>query len=237
MGVGVGGMPGGPSGRVPQVRAAYRILGRAHASVAGLFAAVEILDEARRSANPPTKGRMSKVEVDVLRSAIVLTSAGLDASMKRLVNDVARALATKPGTGARMQYEEFLKEQLSRPEVTASFRDAVLSMDASDRLLKTYLAEKTRASFQGSSDLASRVRQALGIPKSEVPDQDLSALDDFFLARNKIAHEMDLKQSDTDSIARVHRRPDVVARQCTEVFKVGGALIRGAAFACKKGGL
>ena len=42
---------------------------------------------------------MSKVEVDVVRSAIVFTSAGLDATMKRLVNDVGRALVPRPGTG------------------------------------------------------------------------------------------------------------------------------------------
>ncbi|MFW0150488.1 hypothetical protein ACNUDN_11775 [Mycobacterium sp. smrl_JER01] len=199
----------------------------------GLFSAVAVLDDARRSANSSTKGRMSKVEVDVLRSAIVFTSAGLDAAMKRLVNDVGRFLAQQPGTGARGQFEQYIREQLARPQVTESFRAAVLSIDVSEQMLSTYLGEKTKASFQGSSDLRTRVRETLGIRKTDVPNDDLTALDDFFLARNKISHEMDLKAPDTDSTARVHRNPDAVAAQCAEVFRVGTALICGAAIVCR----
>ena len=55
------------------------------------------------------RGRKSKSEIDILRSAIVLTSAGLDASMKRLVTDVGRHLIMQNGTGARHEYEEQLK--------------------------------------------------------------------------------------------------------------------------------
>lgn len=226
-------MPAGPSGRAPLVRPALRILGRAHASVAGLFSAVELLDDARRTANSTTKGRMSKVEVDVLRSAIVLSSAGLDAGMKRLVNDVGRVLAVQEGTGARRQFEEYLKAEMSGPQPSSGFRNAVLSVDVADRLLSVYLADKTKASFQGSSDLRKRVRETLGIAKSSVPDDSLTALDEFFVARNKIAHEMDLKAPATESIAREHRKPEAVAAQCAEVFTVGTALIRGAAEVCR----
>ena len=99
-------LPPAPRVQAPPIRPAYRVLGRAHASVLGLLGAVQVLDDARRSSNTTAKGRMSKVEVDVVRSAIVFTSAGLDATMKRLVNDVGRALVPRPGTGARHQYEQ-----------------------------------------------------------------------------------------------------------------------------------
>jgi hypothetical protein len=56
---------------------------------------VEILDDHRRGSNPNTKGRMTRDEIGILRSAIVLASSGLDASMKRLVNDVARNISSK----------------------------------------------------------------------------------------------------------------------------------------------
>lgn len=205
--------------------------------MSGLFGAVSVLDAARRNGNSTTKGRMSKVEVDVLRSAIVLTSAGLDAAMARLVVDVGRVHIQQAGTGARHQYEEYMKAELAKPNVSQSFRQAILSSDASAALRAEYLADRTKASFQGSSDLKIRVRQMLGIPKVEVPDADLEALDDFFAARNKIVHEMDLREPNTTSVARVHRRPDVVAAQCAGVFKVGGALIREAAVACRKAGV
>lgn len=183
------------------------------------------------------KGRRSKVEIDVIRSAIVLSSAGLDASMKRLVNDVGRVLAVRAGTGARREFEEHLKRELAKPSVAPSFRQAILDLQVSDRLLALYLSERTKASFQGSEDLRVRVRQTLGVSKSDVPDADLKALNDFFVARNKIAHDMDLKDPASNSIAREHRIPERVAGQCAEVFRVAVQLINGAALASKKGGV
>ena len=181
---------------------------------------------------------MSRVEIDVVRSAIVMTSAGLDATMKRLVNDVGRVLALKAGSGAAAQYEEFLKRELARQGgMTEPFRNAVLSNDVSTELLKVYLAERTKASFQGSGDLKVRVRQTLGISKKHVPDLDIEQLDAFFLARNKISHEMDLEQPDSSSIARVHRTPATVANQCKGVFALAGALIRSAATVGQKHGI
>lgn len=233
----IGALPRGPSGHAPAVRPAYRILERAHASVAGLFEAVDVLDTTRRQGNLSKKGRKSKVEVDVIRSAIVLSSAGLDASMKRLVNDVGRVLAVRAATGARHEFEEHLKREMQRPSIAPSFQQAVLGMNVDDQLLAHYLADRTKASFQGSNDLRVRVRQTLGISKSDVPDADIAVLDDFFLARNKISHDMDLKDPASGSIAREHRDPAHVAQRCAEVFDVAVRLINGAAKACKKGGL
>lgn len=232
----IGALAKGPSGRAPEVRAAYRILERAHHSVTGLFEAVDELDVMRRQGNNSMKGRKSKVEIDVVRSAIVLTSAGLDASMKRLVNDVGRVLAMRTGTGARGEFEEHLKREMSKPNITTSFRQAILDMSVAERLLAHYLAERTKSSFQGSSDLRVRVRQTLGISKSEVPDTDLDSLDQFFQARNKVSHDMDLKDPSSDSIAREHRDPGTAAVQCAEVFRVAVSLINGAAKACAKKG-
>lgn len=230
----IGQLLPGPPGRVPTVRPSYRILGRAHASVTGLFAAVNVLDGKRRQGNESTKGRTSNVEIDVVRSAIILTSAGLDSSMKRLVNDVGRVLITRPGTGARHEFEEYLKRELAKPNIAPSFREAVLDIQVADRLLAHYLAERTRASFQGSSDLKVRVRQTLGIARADVGDEALTALDEFFVARNKIAHDMDLKDPASHSVAREHRDPGTIASQCDQVFRIAVSIIHGAAVACKK---
>ena len=233
----IGPMPAGPSGQAPLARPSFRILGRAHASVAGLFDAVSVLDDKRRAGNTSTKGRMSRVEVDVLRSALVLTSAGLDAAMKRLVNDVGRALVLRPSSGARRQFEEYLKSELAKPQVSGTFRCAVIAFDQSESLIDLYLGERAKSSFQGSSDLKVRVRQTLGISKSDVPDSEIERLDEFFLSRNKIVHEMDLNDPSSKSTARVHRRKEKVAAQCSLVFEVGTALICGAAAAARKVGV
>jgi len=223
-----------PSGHVPHIRPAYRILSRAHASVSGLLDAAEVLDEKRRSSNTSTKGRMSRLEVDVMRSALVLTSAGLDASMGRLVNDAGRALAVKKGTGARHQYEEYLKAELAKPNVGTQWRDAIVSLSPGDALLKVYLADRTKASLQGSGDLKSRVRNALGIPQSVVQDSDLERLDEFFIARNAISHDMDLKDPASNSIARHHRTVEDVVELSDRAFATAVLLIQGAADACRR---
>lgn len=152
--------------------------------------------------------------------------------MKRLVNDVGRELVAVPGTGARREFEEYLKRELLKPKVSESFRGAILDPAVGDRLVANYLADRTKASFQGSKDLDARVRRALGIGNSHVTQADLKRLDDFFVARNKISHDMDLKDPKADSVAREHRTPEVVAGQCDEVFDVAVRLIIGAAEAC-----
>lgn len=73
---------------------------------------------------------MSGAETDITRSAIVFASAGLDASMKRLVNDVGSVLAARPGTGAGKQFEEHLKCEISKTAVSDSFRRAILDVQA-----------------------------------------------------------------------------------------------------------
>ncbi|WP_133734039.1 hypothetical protein [Nocardia ignorata] len=218
-------LPHPPRGHAPAVRPAYNILSRTHASVKGLFSAVDVLDETRRNSNATTKGRMSRVEVDVLRSAVVLTSAGLDSTMKRLVNDAGRTLISKAGSAARKQYEEFLKNQLSQPTVTPTFRDAVIAPDVADRLLAHYMNERTRASFQGSRDLKRRVRNTLGLSGASVTDADLESLDAFFLARNKIVHDLDLEEPASDSLKRVHRTRSDVAAMCDQAFSVAAAIV------------
>lgn len=220
--------------RQPLVRPAYRILASAHVSVVEQFDAVDALDTARRRVSNSPKGRKSKSEIDILRSAIVLSSAGLDASMKRLVTDVGRPLIMQNGTGARREYEQHLKREMEKRKVSDPFRQAVLAINPVDELITFYFAEKTKASFQRSGDLEKRVRHALGISSSDVSDSVLEGLNSFFQSRNKIVHSMDLKDPSSDSLAREHRDFDVVAEQCNMVFEVAVKLILGAVDACRK---
>lgn len=188
------------------------------------------LSSARRANNDNANGRMAQDEVDMLRSAIVFTSSGLDASMKRLVNDVGRCLILRPNTGARAQYEKYLKDALSAPSVDEHLRLAVISHDANDRLLNYYLSARTKASFQGSGDLESRVREVLGISKSKMPSASLKALDGFFMVRNSIVHSMDYKDvSKSTSTARTHRSSEDMAKLCDQTFDVAADLMHAAA--------
>jgi hypothetical protein len=168
---------------------------------------------------------MTRDEIDILRSAIVLTSSGLDASMKRLVHDVGRFLIGNLKTGARAQYEQYLKRALSEPSTPSGLRNAVVSSDPGSALLDYYLSDRTKASFQGSDDLKSRVRSVLGIGQSQLPNSALEALDPFFTARNQIVHDMDYRDPRGTSTARIHRGIDDVTEMCTGAFDTAMLII------------
>lgn len=224
-------LPSGPRGRYPAVRAAYRVLQSAHSSVSGLFDAVDVLDRERRAGNKTTAGRMSQVEIDVVRSAMVMTSAGLDASMKRLVTDAGRVLATIDDVPARTVYLEYLEAELKKDRPTRGLIEAVQSRTATDDLLEMYLSAKTKASFQGTGDLTTRVRKVLGIPNKAVSDADVDQLKKFFTDRNKISHDMDLVKPASDSTKRMPRNLGEVSVECARVFDLAVKLILGTAAA------
>lgn len=229
-------LPPGPSFRAPLVRPAYRLLKGSYLTVDGLLNAVPILDTARRSSNETARGRMSTTEVDILRGAIIMTSAGIDASMRRLVLDTARALIRMPGTPANGAFSRYMKQVLSGGSVPDPLKDAVVSADPTNDILDFYLNERTRGSYQGSNDLRVRVKRVLGIENRDVDDSRLSSLDPFFRARNAIAHDMDYISTSTHSIRRTHRTVDITADTCSQVFEVATELIMGAGIAMLKAG-
>lgn len=224
--VGITALPALPYGTSATVKNAHRFLKGAHSSVNAMFGAAERLAIARRAANGDTRGRMAHPEVDLLRSAIVFTSSGLGASMKRLVTDAGRYLITRPQSRARDAYERQLKQWLSGDGPDEELRTAIASSDPTTELLRYYLAMKTKSSFQGSGDLRARVKNTLGLSNESVPDESLQGLDRFFVARNSIVHSMDYREVETSTgRARVHRAREEVTVMCGGVFLVAHRII------------
>lgn len=221
----------GPKERVPEVRNAYRYLRGAHNSVTGIVRASQSLADARRSANSTTTGRPSGDEVDLLRSAIVMTSSGIDAAMQRIIWDAGRYLIPREKTSARAAYEAHLKQALAGKQgVDDGLRNAIIDPDPQVKLLEYYLSLKSRASFQGSGDLKSRVRGTLGVPNATIPDTKLESLDPFFSARNRIAHSMDYQRPDEPNrTARTHRSVDEVTAMCNNALAVSADLLHAVA--------
>jgi hypothetical protein len=89
-----------------------------------------------------------------------------------------------------------------------------------------YVAALTGSSLQGHKDI-QKVRDALGIPKTDIDDEALERLSSFFAARNEIAHELDLVDSTgRGSSSRRDRTMAAVRDQCDEVltdFGVSGS--------------
>lgn len=207
----------GPAGRAPHVRGAHRYLKATHESVTGLLDAFDAVRVKAAASKATQAGRLRRDQVDLLRAAMVFTSSGLDAVCHRLVRDAAPPLIERGG-GAKAQFDAYLKDQLGQPSAPDGFLDALTSPDPRTALIDRYVAAKTSASFQGSSDLRKRLRDLLGIPKSTLPDARLTALDPFFKARNSIVHQLDYTDPAGSGTGRHHRAPADVVAQCDQVL-------------------
>lgn len=212
-------LPPGPSGRAPLVRGALKYLAATHETVTGILDSFGMVRAKAAESKTSAAGRLSRDQVDLLRAAIVFTSSGLDAVCHRLVRDAAPSLIER-ARGAKAQFDDYLKDQLDQPRAPEGLLDAITAADPRAALIERYVAAKTSASFQGSSDLRRRVRELLGIPKPALPDARLTALDPFFKARNQIVHRLDYQDPAGQRIARHHRAPADVVVQCDQVLLV-----------------
>lgn len=211
--------------RAPSVRQARRLLDGSYRSVDDILVAAQELETIRRTGNGSTRGRRAQREVDLLRAALVFSSAGIDASMTRLVNDAGRALIRVSETGAHAQYREFLKQAIPAKSVDSGLRDVLLDMEIEETVLNYYLSQKTKASFQGSGDLKTRVVTVLGLPASTLNQSVVKELDEFFIARNEVVHQMDFTERSGRSIARQSRDLNEVMKQCNSALGVAAELV------------
>ena len=217
-------LPPGPAGRAPHVRGAQRYLEATHESVTGLLEAFDAVRVKAAASKATLAGRLRRDQVDLMRAAMVFTSSGLDAVCHRLVRDAAPPLIER-GSGAKAQFDAYLRDQLAQPRAPDGLLDAVISPDPRTALIDRYVSAKTSASFQGSADLRKRLRDLLGIPKSALPDARLTALDPFFRARNSIVHQLDYTDPAGTGTGRHHRAPADVVAQCDQVLLLASDLI------------
>ncbi|MEU0698149.1 hypothetical protein ABZ349_29810 [Streptomyces niveus] len=180
--------------------------------MSGLFDTLHLVRRERsRQNNAETRGRLHSDAQDLLRAAIVFTSAGLDAAVQALIEHAVPMLITQPGT-ARAKYETFVEEQARAPKVEDGFLAALRSQDPRLELLHLYVQSKTKASFQGSSDLRDRARASLGITDQQIHRSRFTSLDTFFTARNDVAHRLDM-----DNVAKADAAPPRKQRAQEEV--------------------
>lgn len=173
------------------IDAARRLVG-AHASVQGLFDTLHAVREAKRKGGQELR-RLSHGETDLLRAAVVFAGAGIDAVLKQLLEDALVTLLDR-STAARGKLSAYAATLPSNEPVLAK---KVLMAPSADRMLRdSYLQKLTKGSLQSEKELRS-VRDALGIaPAGGFTDAQLGRHADFFVARNEIVHELDLRKPD-----------------------------------------
>jgi hypothetical protein len=219
-------LPPGPTGRRPQIRRARRYLSATHHSVSGVLDSFTLVRDVAAKTRGTAAGRLSRDQLDLLRAALIFTSSGLDATCQTLVRECAPVLIAKAGT-AHDRFEFFLDQEMKRP--SESLIAAVKDPSPRERLIELYLDVKTRASYQGTGDLKSRVRDLLGIPNATLTTAKINSLSGFFTARNDIVHQLDYVDPTSASSKRHHRAPSDVVAECDRVLALVNDMIRATA--------
>lgn len=180
-------------------------------------------------------GRWTPQAVDSLRSALLFASAGLDVSLKSLVQ---HALPSLPDRDSLVE-ERFQKwaEINMRNGQTGIDAKALLRVlmtkgnSPRDSLMSSWVYDLTSGSAQ-SAERVVELTQALGVVDSAIrkrvtPSKSSTAtkLQSAFAARNLIAHELDVTQPGAETrkaleSIRKHRAHDDIAAWCVELLDV-----------------
>lgn len=214
----------------PRVGAARQQLLVAHTTLQGIFESLHVVrTSAAEQPGGTHRGRLREGEVDLLRSAIVLAGAGLDAVLRRLATDALQALLESPAKYplAVKRYREHVAGQVKDRQAPKSWIEAILADDPRPEMVRLYVTHLTSGSLQNETDL-KRLRDALGLNLSTLSDDRIAGLQGFLTARNQVAHDLDLKRPGDQSRGhRYTRAVPKVLEQCMEVVAITSTFVVG----------
>lgn len=172
-----------------------------HESASSLVTA---FDDAKAKRGKP-RGVLTDQEQDILRAALVMSCAGLDAVLKQTIRDCLEHLLENDPQ-VREGFEKFIRRRLSgeadQVEFVngAKFLASVLAeREPRRRLIEEYVKELTGDSLQSAEEIL-RTAAALGLDPKKI-GLNADRLKSIFTIRNKIIHELDI-----DLNAKVRKR-------------------------------
>jgi hypothetical protein len=184
-----------------ELQKAYSIYTYAHQSASSLVDAFTSAKVARGN----KRGVLTDQEQDILRAALVMACAGIDAVLKQAIRDSLSALLEKQPK-VREGFERFIRRRIEgiADAESAPLRGQFLATVLADkeprtRLIEQYVRELTGDSLQSWEELASATA-ALGLDAIKI-GLDKSRLTEVFRIRNKVIHELDM-----DLAAKVRKR-------------------------------
>lgn len=193
-----------------QAEKAALIYQNARYSAASLLQAFEL---ARASRGKP-RGMTTDQEQDILRAMLVMSAAGLDASLKQIIRDALPELATRE-YAVQQGFEKFVRQSLAGADVES---DAASGLKFLARVLSTpspywravdeYIRDLTGDSLQSAEQVLSAVA-ALGLDHQKMgfSIQDLKVI---FKVRNQIIHELDIDLGGERRKRNIRGRDDMV---------------------------
>jgi hypothetical protein len=174
---------------------AQRFLASAFDTVDDLLNALDVVRTHRKLIDGKGfKGSLASNEQDLLRAGLALAGAGLDSSIKRLVRDVLPILLDDAESEGSRDLHGFATRQIGVQQVVDPSRTAALFLAVSPRqaLIDEFVEDLTGSSIQ-SVAAVHRIATVLGLPKKHAVRAAITALRPAFVARNQVAHELDLQ--------------------------------------------
>ncbi|MGJ3507688.1 hypothetical protein [Enemella sp. A6] len=215
-----------PERRVhPRAAPGHQHLQVAHATLSGVFESLHVVRQA--AADKDARGRLRDPEVDLLRSALILAGAGLDAVIRRLARDALPNLLAvgSPQTAAHRAFKEQIRGEVRDKSPSDSWTRAILADDPRQAMIDVYVRERTQGSLQSEKDL-KRIRQALGITDTVIPDDRIAELRPFLTARNQVAHDLDIKDPGDETWGpRYSRTVTTVVKQCNLALSLSDSFV------------
>lgn len=195
-----------------------------HGAADALLHAYEVM---RHQRGRP-RGMTTDSEQDLLRSMLVMAAAGLDATVKQLVQDTLPHLIPIDAR-AQNSFEKFVLRRLSGDASsgvaalnTKLLAAVLVSNKPQERLLQEYIGHLTGNSLQ-SVDSLFEVAAALGAEPGSVgltPPE----LKPIFDTRNKIIHELDINLG-VQRRTRNLRSQATMIRDTERLFRLAHAMI------------
>lgn len=192
-----------------------------------MFDNIEQLRQGRKSAGRKIQGRLPGNEEDLLRAAILFSGAGMDAALKRLIEDALPSIV-EISTAAHNKLEVFLVARIKGEFAPSRLAKYILSPSPRSAAIDDYIWTLTGESLQ-SVEQVDKVAAALGLNDSELR-QDIRGLKPLFHARNQISHELDLQQTQRQGDkSRVARRMADTAQLAHSGLNVAQKMLNGVA--------
>jgi len=226
---------------IPGIVGAWWRLMATHETVTGLFRTLYMVRQRTLGGQVQAQEPLSDGVQDLLRAAIVFTSAGIDACLESLLTHAVPVLVAN-NENARRKFELYIENQVNAPKPASAFVEALKSPDPRSRLVELYILGLTSSSFQGSGSIKDRALAALGVTNAQLSNGRVKSLDPFFIARNDVVHKLDLIQPSAP-YARPPSKPrgqDDVGHMCDEALLLMRDIVVATAFnlaECRNGGL
>ena len=181
-----------------------------HASASSL---VEAFDDTKTKRGNP-RGVLIDQEQDILRAALVMCCAGVDAALKQAIRDCFPHLLEK-STVVRDGFVKFIRKRISGEgdvlELASGAKFLALALAEKEprtKLVEEYIRELTGDSLQSVEEIL-RTTAALGLEHKSL-GLDTPGLKQIFSIRNKIIHELDLDLNAPKRKRRVRSQADLL---------------------------